>query len=271
MQPIDEFRWSLSIVRKLFKIISQDIFDVNHRNGYIFYVILAFWLITDYFYLSTILDDQYEMIIRFNCVSMLFGAIQVNIYLIKTDIPIKSNNISRTSQATFKYYLLQDLKQLIPIIEFIADMYEKNSAKTSKYYGICRQYARITKLTVKIGISLYFAAMAIITLSGTFESIIRNIRKPSMVIYFPGIHEYSTEMFATLCAYNYAMVVISFLTVLQGDMLFFVIFANVPMVPSIIRGQLEELTNVLQEKNLNVVDIKRRIQQYFQMHRRFNE
>lgn len=174
-------------------------------------------------------------------------------------------------QITFKYYLLDDLKHLIPIIEFIADIYEKNSHPTGKYYGICCKYARITQLTVKIGFALYFGAITIITLSGTLESILRDIRKPSMVIYFPGIHEYSTAMFALLCGYNYVMVVISFLTIPPGDMLFFVIFVNISMVPAIIKGQFEELTNALQEKQMNPVQIKRRILQYIQMHRRYNE
>lgn len=92
-----------------------------------------------------------------------------------------------------------------------------------------------------------------------------------MYLYFPGIHEYSIEMFALLSAFNYAMVVISFLTIPPGDMLFFVIFANISMMPSIIRGQLQELAKALQEKKSNVVEIRHRIVEYIQMKRRYNE
>lgn len=82
MEPNQEFRWSLSIVRKLFKLVSQDFSRANNRKKFGFYAICTGWLFTMFCYLSTVLDDQFEMSIRSSCASVLFATIQVNNFLI---------------------------------------------------------------------------------------------------------------------------------------------------------------------------------------------
>lgn len=113
--------------------------------------------------------------------------------------------------------------------------------------------------------------IAIITLAFTLESVIRGISKPTMILYFPGIYEYSTLMYILLTVYNYVMVVISFLTIPPGDMLFFVIFANISMVPRIIKEQLDELDDGIEKAKLSPVEIKRKLFKYLLMHQRYNE
>lgn len=55
-----------------------------------------------------------------------------------------------------------------------------------------------------------------------------------------------------------------------GDMLFYVIFANVPLVSSIIQGQLNELEEVLEQPQTKLLAIKYRLLQYLQMHHKYN-
>jgi cell fate (sporulation/competence/biofilm development) regulator YlbF (YheA/YmcA/DUF963 family) len=56
-------------------------------------------------------------------------------------------------------------------------------------------------------------------------------------------------------------------------MFFFIVFANMPMVPLIIKGHLDELTKLLEQKRnvVNAMEIKRRIVTYIEMQRRYNE
>jgi hypothetical protein len=78
MGPIQEFRWCLSIVRKLLKLASQDIFQANHRNGIGYYVTFLLWLFVIWCYAATVIDEQFDISIRFNCAGALIGVFQVH-------------------------------------------------------------------------------------------------------------------------------------------------------------------------------------------------
>lgn len=160
----------------------------------------------------------------------------------------------------------------MPIIEFFRDIYRKNSNVESTHYDTCKKYSRISNLTVNIGLLCYSAWVTVITLSGALECILTGVLKPFMKIYFPGYYEgqYSTGVFIILLLFNVSMSLISYVTTPTGDMLFFAIFANVPMVPSIIQGQLDELTAVLENKQATIKEVKYRMYQYMMMHMRYN-
>jgi hypothetical protein len=157
------------------------------------------------------------------------------------------------------------------VTEFIADIYTKNSQSTSKYYGICQKFARISKWTIQVGLAVYVVIIATVTLSGSIESVLTGVYKPTLYIYFPMIREYSTVMTIVSFVFNHATAVACIFAVSPGDMFFFLVFANMPMIPSIIKGQLEELTETLQKKDVNVIEIKHRIVQYIRMQRIYNE
>lgn len=157
------------------------------------------------------------------------------------------------------------------VTEFIADIYAKNSEPKSQYYGICAQFARISKLTTQIGLTVNVVTIAVITLSGSIETIITGVYKPTLYIYFPIGNANSTEMTAFSFAFNHSMAVACIFAIPPGELLFFIIFANMPMIPAIVRGHFQRLTEVLQRKDLNVLDVKRRIVQYIRMQLKYNE
>lgn len=115
--------------------------------------------------------------------------------------------------------------------------------------------------------------LMLVPISGSIEIMFTGVYKPSLAIYFPGIHDYSTEMIVLSFIFNQIMVVFCLLLLPPADMFFFILFANTPMVPLVIKGHLDELTKMLELKqNLaNELDIKRRIVQYIEMQRRYNE
>lgn len=248
--PIHKFQWSIRILRIFFRIIFQDILKPNYRNGNGFYAIALLWFLTNVCYFFTIVDYvHYDVEIRFNCAAMICGTLQLFL----------------------KYIFMENLRQLIPITEFIEDIYIKNSQPSCRYYDICTQYGRISQLTVKVGGSLYFTAIGIITLSGIVETIITGVMKPTMALFVPFVFDYSTLMWWTLMAFNYLMSVICFFTTPPGDMLFFVIFANIPMIPAVIEGQLNELTEAIQKRTVRTKEIKQRLLQYIWMQRKYHE
>jgi hypothetical protein len=158
-------------------------------------------------------------------------------------------------------------------IEFLADIDEKNSQPTSQYYGICQKYARISKLVLTLGLSLYLASLMLAAFAGSIETILTGTYKPTAFIYFPGIREYSTEIMVLSVVFNHMMVATALLILPPPDMFFFILFANMPMVPMIINGHLDELSKLLEQKRnaVNAMEIKRRIVQLIQMQRRYNE
>lgn len=170
---------------------------------------------------------------------------------------------------SLKFYLLRDLQNIIPVTEFIADIYKKNSDPAAKYHRACQRYARISELVIKIGYGIY--SISLVVLSGVPELILTGEIKPCLNIYIPGIYAYSTTGYILIMAYNYYVVYISFLTTPIGDMLFFIIFANIPMAPVVIRGQLDELRDRLETNMASMKAIKFRIMQYILMHHDYNE
>lgn len=172
------------------------------------------------------------------------------------------------SQITYKYIILDDLQQLNPIINFFDDIYAKNSLPSDKHYAICKRYASITTMTIKVGIVLYSMTSVMITLSGNFEWVATGYFRPAMYIYLPHIHEYSRHAYMWLMAYNYVMAVACFLLIPPGDMLFFIVFANVPMAPAVMQGQLEEFEVALDRGRND--EVRTRMLQFIQMLDRYN-
>lgn len=157
-------------------------------------------------------------------------------------------------------------------MDFIVSIYVKNSKPTNQYYGICQKFARITKQTMIAGFALYYGAIALMTFPGTIETILTGVHRPSLAIYFPRIHKYSTEMTVLQFIFNQIIVVTAFITVPVAEVLIFVIFANMPMVPEIIKQHLEELTKLLERKpKMIFIETKHRIVQYIEMQRRYIE
>lgn len=226
--------------------------------------------------MDTISDDHYDTVARFTCFCFLIGSIQVSDYCAEwikaTRITKFWRKISTVLQITAKYVLFHDLQNLLPIVAFLSDLYEKNSEPTSQYYKICQRFGRITKLTIKVGFGFYIAGTTLTFIPSILEAIIMGVYMPPMVIYCPRILDcFSTGITVSLFIFNLIMAAVVSITICPGDVMFFVMFANVPMITLIIRGHLEGLTVALEQKKVNVGVIKHRMAQYIRMQRRYNE
>lgn len=166
---------------------------------------------------------------------------------------------------------LPDLRGMIKLTDFFGDIYKKNNDPCSAHYATCKHYARITELTIKIGYSAYFILTFALALSGAVESLFGGVSKQTMVIYFPGISEYSPLQFTLLTLFNIMMGALGFLVVPIADMMFFVMFANVPMVPKLIKEQLNSLEEGIAKLRFSPKEVKHRLSLYLSMHKSYNE
>lgn len=165
---------------------------------------------------------------------------------------------------------MRDLTQLMPIFNFIEDIYRKNSASDTKYYKICQYYGNISARTVQIMYTLYFYSILLMGASGAYESYCSGELKPTLLIYLPGIDDRSTCYMLLLVIFNYAIAVMSLISSPLNDALFFVLFANIPMIPKIIEGQLNELNERQEDRMVSRKEIRSRMWQYFLMHSAYN-
>lgn len=163
-----------------------------------------------------------------------------------------------------------DLRHAMPIFEFISGIYKKNSRPNSKYYSTCKHYGDLSKMIVTIAFIIFAASSMLIAVSGVVDSLYSGELKPCGFFYFPGIHSHSLCYLIVLSLFNYGMVGLSIFVSPPGDILYFLLFVNFPMVSAVIQGHLEELNQSLVGPVTSAVDIKQRLLQYFAMHQIFN-
>lgn len=177
-------------------------------------------------------------------------------------------------QVLIKYLLLGDLHRLRPLFEFLKSVYQQNSWPNSKYYKTCMEFARISHLTLVIGFSLYSFIFAQIVLFGIYESLRRAEPTPFLFIFFPFASNDNLIVYILDLLYNTIAYLTCVVTVPPADLVFFIVFANVPLISTVICCQLNELSMIIQRdevKPLNNNDIKRFLLNYVWMHRKYNE
>lgn len=172
-----------------------------------------------------------------------------------------------------KYILLADLIPLITIIEDAKDIYQKNSNPKCEIYAICKKYARISELTVKFGLTIYCSWVLVESSTSTYDWIITGIRKPALSIYFPGVYEYSHSGFILLSLYNYIIVAICAVLTPSGDLLLFLVFANVPLISADIQTYVNKFDVIMESTDSRdkILMVKKSLIEYHLMHKKYNE
>lgn len=174
----------------------------------------------------------------------------------------------------FKYLLVNEWRLSIEIIEFIDEIYKKNARtpETTDFwnYGLCRKYSKITEMIVKFS-SVFYAIIVIVLVLYTGVNMFLGVRDTPFRIHFPGLNDATDTGFAILYGFNILLLLYSYFTVCPFDMLIYVIFANVPMMASIIIHQLDELKVALLDPKCPSSEIKYRILNMILMHKKYNE
>lgn len=186
------------------------------------------------------------------------------------------NSISAlSSQVLIKYCMLSDLHRLRSLFEFLKTVYEQNSWPNSRYFETCKKYSRISRLTLIIGFSLYSFIFAQIVLFGIYESVRREEPTAFLFIFFPYIYNTTLTIYVLDLLYNTIAYLTCVVTVPPGDLVFFIIFANVPLIATIMSCQLNELSRKLKAhdelQSISDEQIRQYLLNYVWMHRKYNE
>lgn len=119
--------------------------------------------------------------------------------------------------------------------------------------------------------SLYVVFFAV----GAYDMWNTNGAKQIMNIYIPGVYVSSTVGIVLLAIFNTLAMVNAGMCVSPQDMLFFLVFGNVPLLSAIVRIQMEELTQMLRFKRSHAgsdaIFIMRYLMHYIGIHHQYNE
>lgn len=166
---------------------------------------------------------------------------------------------------------MRDLQQLLPIIRFFDDIYQKNSMPSDRYYNLCQKFAQYTRLCVIIGHSYFFVMGVIIGFSGTVDTFTTGIYQPSMYMYLPYVHEHTIWTNILMTIHNAGASTFCVVNIAFSDVLFYVIFTNFPLIPRVFAGQLEEFEQALLTEGTTIRDVRYRFLQCILMQNKFNE
>lgn len=175
-------------------------------------------------------------------------------------------------QILLKFYFGNDVKTLIEIADFIGDIYKQNAKSHSRYYTMLMdKYARLSVLIVKNVIAAYVILHISFTLFVVGDNIHTGAKTPLLRIYIPGVDENSMAGYAFLMAYTYLLLLFGYSVVCSFDALTFLIFANMPMVASVIHGHLDELKEALLNTKTKPNEITYRLLNVILMHKKYTE
>lgn len=174
-------------------------------------------------------------------------------------------------QVFLKFIFVHNISIVNDVMEFIANIYSENSKSQAKHYEMCQKYAPLSQLILKVWGSVYFTIFQTAIAISILEYLITGDMKPFMHIYIPGIDNYSATGFTMLLVLNYILGVCCFFTLIPIDSTFFVIFANFPMISTILTDKLNELNASLENVRKSPRDIHLEFISLIAMHRKYIE
>lgn len=176
-------------------------------------------------------------------------------------------------QLFVKNTFVDDVRSLIDICDFIGDVYKQNAKPRSRqlYSQLCKKYAHLTKMILKIIIYMY-VSVHILFMLGWFVDIWQMRRLvPTLRIYLPVLDQQSHIGMAVLVVFNYYITLVGILSLCAYDCVIFIIFTNIPMVASIMIGHWDELRESLTDENCNLRETRQRLIQIILMDIKYNE
>lgn len=164
-----------------------------------------------------------------------------------------------------------DLEWLKKIIPFLSNIYENNSAVTSRDYALCRRYARYSRTIMITLFITYSIATFLLQLPKFVKYLMTGVMEPSVNVYFPrvdalgGFNEVWTHTF------NFSISPISIAVMYTLDAVIYLFFVNLTMIPNLLEGDLLELKGILEKPKTSQKDIKSKLVNIIQFHRKYNE
>lgn len=180
------------------------------------------------------------------------------------------------AKVNIRYTWLPKLMTLLPMVEFFADFYRNNSSPADRYYAICTRFAKISWRIVVTATAAIECIWGSFLLMALLECLRRGEMVPVLLSFIPGVYELLPIGNIFVHLFNYAELLSLMILEPACDLLFFVLFGNIPMVPAILQQQMQELSTILlatmvPDADVDVAEIKRRFLHFVDIHRCYNE
>lgn len=276
MDAHQKYHWCIHVaLRILFKITFRDVFAERPRLTGANYVVIGFFLSVLFGGCYTILF--YRNLTAFLSIVAVFALTQVDspFVLMSQICIIPTTTKTIYSQALFKYMFVNDTQMLLEIADFIEDIYKQNAKPRGQnvhYSNLCEKYADRSIVILKV-VVCGFAGMHCCFVSALFlDNWLKGVMAPIFRIYLPGLDEHTLFGAIFLNIFNYVVILVADLIIPPFDSLIFIIFANIPMVASVITGHLDELRKALPHAYYRKTrDINNRLIQIIFMHKKYKE
>lgn len=266
-----------NLLRKMFQAIGHDIYRGEFKPytlTFIMYGLFSAFIIGAIYTLT-----QYDMTTALNVVGFIglafevfFGKIALNSNLNCNIANVRQILLFFSLQLSSKMYSVRYGFEAVEIMDKIIEIYLENSKTNSrKRLLLIQRFSFITEVVFKGGCIIYYLAGLFYFIDPLYTYITRHELKPMFPIYFPFIDESTNVGFAILCGIHLFFVVIATTATICSDFLFVTIIFNVPVLSTILIDNIVELSDMLNEPEVNEPLARARFKNILLMHREIYE
>lgn len=171
-----------------------------------------------------------------------------------------------------KLFYMRQLQSLTAILDFTQSVYDKNGKDTNNYL-LCKKSASNTQKVLKSLSLAYFLIVVCYIIPSMVLSVLWRDIQYAMDVYPPGIDLNGCAQWKVMpfAIFNYLSRFGSLFGQIPFDTFIFVTFASIPMIVSVIIGQLQEFEMHLESGDCDATNVKFRIIQIVRMHQKYNE
>lgn len=154
----------------------------------------------------------------------------------------------------------------------IIDIYKQNShAIHRKRQKLCQRFIFYSECILKIGGCTYAIAALTFLAYPIYMYLAENQLIPITTVYLPGIDETTGWGYVVLILFDLVQVYGAFFGTAGSDFLFTMLIANVPIMAHIFSDSINELNDIIQEKNYNRLMMKMKLRHILLQHKEFIE
>lgn len=246
MNPFQRFQQCIHVLRVNSEVISREIFEEKAQFSKQFYVILFLLLINPLGCLYTI--KYYDQAIAFSATTSLLGF----------------------SQNALRYMVMMDLRLVMDVIGFLESIYQSNLSEIAREHALCQRFAKRSQMIVILVPVMYAMAGSFYQLPKVYLYFTTGVITPTMGVYYPTINGLEEFCAAFTQLLNVGGCIATGMVGTAIDSLVYMVFANIPMISTIIERDLDEL-NVLGVQKSSPKEMKLKLLKIVKMHLDYNE
>lgn len=169
---------------------------------------------------------------------------------------------------TLKYIYTAESPQLLRLLALIETIYAKNPSDDS----VCGHYVRTTERILKAGIVVCFSFIFFdaLVFPMLWHFVISGQRYPTFPCLLPGIDINTALGLIVTHTIQTLLLVFGLLTICIVDIFIVIIFANIPMMSTIIVQNIDRLQELLATKRRSLAEIKRQLLHVIWMQREYD-